>query len=94
MSIIKPILGELEHEARATVRVLERVPPEKLEWAPHVKSMSIGKLAWHIATVPARVKQMLEAGVFDVATAGPASAKPGSFVDTFKENMATVRAFL
>ena len=93
MPIITPILGELDHEARATTRVLERVPADRLDWTPHPKSMSIGKLAWHIATVPQRVEQMLRAGVFDVATARPADAQT-SFLDAYRDNLAGVRAYL
>jgi hypothetical protein len=31
--------------------VLERVPAEHLSWKPHEKSSSLGKLAWHIASL-------------------------------------------
>ena len=93
MSIITSFLGELDHEARTTTRVLERVPQDRLEWTPHVKSMSLGKLAWHIAGLPQRIEQMLKAGVFDVTTARPAEAQP-SFVDAYQANTAALRAYL
>jgi len=32
--------------------VLERVPADKLAWKPHDKSMSLGKLALHVAMSP------------------------------------------
>lgn len=91
MPIITSILGELDHEARTTTRVLERVPRERLDWTPHPRSMSLGTLAWHIATVPGRVEQMLRAGVFDVATARPPEAQ-SSFIEAFHLNLASVRA--
>jgi uncharacterized damage-inducible protein DinB len=93
MPIITPILGELDHEARTTTRVLERVPQGQLDWTPHPRSMSLGKLAWHIATIPQRVEQMLRAGVFDVATARPAEAQ-SSFIDAYLANLDSVRAYL
>ena len=93
MPIITPILGELDHEARATTRILERVPREQLDWTPHPKSMSLGKLAWHIATIPQRVEQMLRAGVFDVATARPVDAQ-SSFIEAYHANLASVRAYI
>jgi len=55
MAIIDALLAELEQESQTTRRVLERVPQEHLSWKPHPKSMSLGQLALHIATVPGNV---------------------------------------
>ncbi len=52
MSVTKAFLAEFEHEAKTTRRVLERVPSDKLSWRPHPKSMSLGKLAMHVASAP------------------------------------------
>jgi len=52
MSATAAILQELEQEAQTTRRVLERVPNDRLGWKPHPKSMSLGQLALHVATVP------------------------------------------
>lgn len=52
---INALIQELELEAARTRRVLERVPTDKLTWAPHAKSMNIGKLASHIASIPGRL---------------------------------------
>ena len=71
MSIIDSILAEMDAELPATLRVLERVPENNLDWTPHPKSMSVGKLAWHIAAIPARVLMLLRQGEFDLTTAGP-----------------------
>ncbi len=40
--------AELEHEAAATRRMLERLPAEKFDWKPHEKSTPMGALAVHI----------------------------------------------
>ena len=45
MRMIDAILAELDQEAHATRRVLERVPQSQLSWRPHPKSMSMGQLA-------------------------------------------------
>lgn len=58
MAVIDALLAELEQEARTTARVLERVPQAHLSWKPHAKSMSLGQLAMHIATVPAGVAEL------------------------------------
>jgi len=55
MKIIDALLAELEQEAHATRRVLERVPQAHLSWKPHPKSWSLGQLALHTATVPGSV---------------------------------------
>jgi uncharacterized damage-inducible protein DinB len=59
MALIDGLLQELEQEAQTTRRVLERVPQAHLGWKPHDKSMSVGQLALHIATVPGNVAQMI-----------------------------------
>jgi uncharacterized damage-inducible protein DinB len=52
---IAELIQEFEAEAKTTRRVLERVPSDKLTWTPHVKSMSLGKLAMHLASAPAAI---------------------------------------
>ena len=52
---IAELIQEFEAEARTTRRVLERVPSDKLAWTPHTKSMSLGRLAMHVATAPAAI---------------------------------------
>src|SRR5262245_19250034 len=58
MRIIDGLLAELEQEAETTRRVLERIPQEHLTWRPHAKSMSLGQLALHVATVPGNVAEL------------------------------------
>jgi uncharacterized damage-inducible protein DinB len=58
MSVIGGLLAELEQEAETTRRVLERVPQAHLSWRPHPKSMSLGQLALHVATVPGSVADL------------------------------------
>ena len=52
MSISAALLPEFDHEMATTRRTLERVPDDKLGWKPHEKSMSLGRLASHIAEMP------------------------------------------
>ena len=58
MKIIDGLLAELEQEAETTSRVLERIPQAHLTWKPHPKSMSLGQLALHVATVPGNVAEL------------------------------------
>lgn len=59
MKIADVLIAELEQEVPATRRVLERVPQAKLSWKPHAKSMSLGQLALHVATIPGAVASLL-----------------------------------
>ena len=52
---IAELVQEFESEAKTTRRVLERVPSDKLTWTPHAKSMSLGRLAMHLATAPGAI---------------------------------------
>jgi uncharacterized damage-inducible protein DinB len=58
MTMIAGLLAELEQEAETTRRVLERIPQAHLSWKPHPKSMSLGQLALHVATVPGTVAEL------------------------------------
>jgi uncharacterized damage-inducible protein DinB len=43
------LLPELDEEIKKTRTMLERVPADKKDFAPHPKSMPLGKLAPHVA---------------------------------------------
>ena len=67
--MVDPMLHEFREEAATTKRVLERVPADKLAWKPHRKSMSLGQLALHIASVPGALARISQRDEFDVAQA-------------------------
>ena len=52
MAIIDSLLPEYDREMASTRKVLERVPEGRFDWKPHVKSMSLGELAGHLARLP------------------------------------------
>lgn len=60
-------LAELKHEARATKRILERVPEGKFDWKPHEKSMSLGRLSSHVAELPGFLNSILTMDEVDFA---------------------------
>lgn len=63
MSIADGFVMELEQEAVATRRVLERIPEDQLSWKPHPRSMSLGQLALHVAQIPDMVSMLVSADV-------------------------------
>ncbi len=52
MPLNQPLIAELKHEGANTRKMLERVPAEHFDWQPHAKSMSLVKLASHVAEIP------------------------------------------
>jgi uncharacterized damage-inducible protein DinB len=52
MTMSQALLPEFDNEMKSTRRTLERVPDEKFDWKPHEKSMTMGKLAGHLAELP------------------------------------------
>jgi uncharacterized damage-inducible protein DinB len=54
------VVTELDQEAIATRRLLERIPNEKLDWKPHPKARTLGQLAVHIAQVQKQVSSMIQ----------------------------------
>jgi uncharacterized damage-inducible protein DinB len=63
------LIAEIRNEAQATRRVLERVPEGRLDWRPHPRSMSLGQLAQHVASLPGAISRMATLDSFDAATA-------------------------
>lgn len=53
MAIKDAFLPEFDHETGTTRRLLERVPEDRFGWKPHPKSMTLGRLATHVAEIPA-----------------------------------------
>ena len=67
--IMEPMLKEFREEVAITKRVLDRLPADKLRWRPHQKSMTLGALALHIATVPGALARISQLDEFDAAQA-------------------------
>jgi uncharacterized damage-inducible protein DinB len=67
MTMLDSMLNEFLEEAAVTRRVLERIPKSRLWWKPHLKSMSLGQLALHIATMPGELAGIIRLGGFDAS---------------------------
>lgn len=57
----------MDNEAATTRKMLERVPADKFEWQPHPKSMSVRRLATHVAELPSWVSMTLTTDGLDFA---------------------------
>jgi len=100
MAIADFLVGEFDHEAQGTRKVLERVPEAHVEWQPHPKSKSMGELANHIAGLPVWVGRALKAKEYDFMA--PGAPTPGirpweskeALLAKFDKNAAEARALI
>ena len=96
MKIIDGLLAELEQEAETTRRVLERIPQAHLSWKPHPKSMSLGQLALHVATVPGNVAELAAKDTIPnpPAFVQPEAVSAAELVPSLKESVAKAKRAL
>ncbi len=67
MATAVSILEDFDIEMANTRRTLERIPADKADWKPHARSMPLGKLAMHCATLPAFGQYIMEDEGMDLA---------------------------
>ena len=97
MRIADALVDELNVEAVTTRRVLERVPEAHLGWQPHPKSMSLGQLALHVATLPSLVAQFLSGDTLDfdsVPKQPPTVATQAELLAAFASSTEQARSYL
>ena len=97
MSTIEPLLKELEQEAQTTRKMLSRVPTAYFDWQPHKKSMTVQRLATHIAELPGWVTMALTTDGLDFAN-NPYQPEEvcntAELLDYFEKSLADGRAHL
>ena len=59
MKISEMFLPEFDQEMANTRKTLERIPEDKLDWKPHEKSMTLGRLAGHLAAANPILEEVL-----------------------------------
>ncbi|MGB0035256.1 MAG: DinB family protein [Candidatus Acidiferrales bacterium] len=98
MAIRDSILPEFDNEMAITRKTLERVPEGKSNWAPHEKSMKMGRLAGHLAELPSLAVRTIELDSLDFQPAGAPPRVPfvmssrKGLLETFDKNVASARA--
>ena len=70
MALNQSLLPELEQEGAMTRKMLMAVPLEHPDWKPHPKSMTIQRLASHIAELPDWVSTTIKTDMLDFANFG------------------------
>jgi uncharacterized damage-inducible protein DinB len=56
---------QLKEEAEITRKMLKIVPEDKYDWQPHPKSMTVRRLATHIAELPGWIPMAIDTDVLD-----------------------------
>jgi len=96
MSFSESLLPEFDQEMAATRKILERVPEALFTWKPHEKSMTLGRLASHVAEMPSWADHSI---TMDKLVIGP-EMKPfnaptsAELLETFDKNLIAGRAAL
>jgi uncharacterized damage-inducible protein DinB len=96
MATKQELLQELDQEARATRRVLERVPEGRLDWRPHARSLTLGQLAMHVASLPGAIAELATRDAFQVGTEipRPGASSTAELLDTLDRSVASAKARL
>jgi uncharacterized damage-inducible protein DinB len=96
MASIQELIQELEQEKGSTRETLKRVPENKLDWRPHPKSLSLGQLAMHVATLPAAIADISLRTDFEVGTPipRPGAATVSELLDTLDRSVDSARSVL
>ena len=95
MRMVDPLLAELDQEAPPTRQLLARVPGDKLGWKPHAKSMSLGQLALHVATIPGNVAGIFATDHFEVpAFEQPSAQSAAELVPALEQSIRTAKELL
>jgi uncharacterized damage-inducible protein DinB len=91
MASIQELLQELRQEAGTTREALKRVPEDKLAWRPHPKSLSLGQLAMHVATLPRAIADISTRTDFQVDSPipRPSATTIAELVETLDESVAS-----
>jgi uncharacterized damage-inducible protein DinB len=96
MSISQGLLPEFDQEMAGTRKSLDRVPEGKTEWQPHPKSMTLGRLAGHLAELPNWAVETMKRDELslDGQYAPFISSSPKELLAKFDANVAEARVLI
>ena len=100
MSLAEILLPEFDQEMGNTRKTLERIPMDRPDWKPHEKSMPMGRLAVHVATLPGWAEFTINQNELDIAPVGgppfemPPAGSPKELLALFDANAPNARTGL
>ncbi len=74
MPLIDALLPEFDREMGLTRKLLDRVPDDQFNWKPHPTSVSLGRLAEHLAEFPLWATMTMTQSELDMMTPRPAGS--------------------
>jgi uncharacterized damage-inducible protein DinB len=77
--------ADLDREIATTRKVLERVPAGHFSFKPHEKSMNLGRLAMHVATLLQWASDTITKDELDLEKASPPRSDPKDTADLLAE---------
>lgn len=97
MSLASDLVAHFDADAPRTRALLAACPPERFDWKPHEKSMTLGQLAGHIAEAPGWTASMVEEDLDVSAMAGYVPFSPTGreeLLSRFEEACASLHSAL
>jgi len=93
MSISQAMLAEFNQEAASTRKMLEAVPQDQFGWQPHEKSMTLSRLAGHIAEIPGWGAQMVGQDDLDMGGGNYQPVQPETVAELLEAHDRCVATF-
>jgi uncharacterized damage-inducible protein DinB len=79
MTLLPFFQFQLDTIVQGNLKIIQRIPGDKLLWKPHGKSMTLGRLGQHLAELPHWMDRITGADHFDFVLSGyQAPAPPAS----------------
>jgi uncharacterized damage-inducible protein DinB len=90
------MLPEFDQEMANTRKVLERIPDDKLTYKPDPKSMTMGRLAVHVAEMVGWMNETINLPAYDIPTdfRTPEATSSAMILEMLDKNVAMARAAL
>lgn len=76
---------ELETIVQGNLKIIQRIPGDKLLWKPHEKSMTLGRLGQHLAELPHWMNRITEGDHFDFVLSGYQAPAPPTSLQAIKD---------
>jgi len=92
MALKDGLIAELRYESSMTKKMLEKVPMDKKDWRPHEKSMTLGRLAAHVAEIPHWTSDIIHIDVYDFQKdykPGQAPSTQAELIKIFQDKLDT-----
>lgn len=76
MTPLSAFQHELDTIAQGNLKIIQRIPEDKLLWKPHEKSMTLGRLGQHLAELPHWMDRITASDHFDFVLSGFQAPQP------------------